>query len=99
MHPKDSADLNNRAMAKEVAEKLKPDPRSPALDQVFAAETAGEAMSATLLGFFFDEMGSVHAGRSSSFSRLAYLIQVRWFIRAKFGFAQIASLGDARRIA
>jgi hypothetical protein len=90
MHPKDSTDIENRALADEVAKKLKPDaPLIAAVPRDNRENTdILDNASGSLLGFFFVKADEVYVSRSASFSRLAYLIQVRWFLRSKFGFAQ-----------
>jgi hypothetical protein len=91
VHPKDSAEPENRALTDDVTKVLKPDAAPGMINGEYEAELSGDAQNGTLLGFFFDENGAMHVGRSTTFSRLAYLIQVRWFLRSKLGFAQIAA--------
>lgn len=91
IHPKDSSDPENRALADDVAKVLKPDAASTIINLECETELPTDTQNGTLLGFFFDKKGVIHAGRSTTFSRLAYLIQVRWFLRSKFGFAPIAA--------
>jgi hypothetical protein len=91
IHPKDSSEPENRALADDVTKVLKPDAASAMTNLEYETELSADAQNGTLLGFFLDEKGVMHAGRSTTFSRLAYLIQVRWFLRLKFGFAQIAA--------
>jgi hypothetical protein len=91
IHPKDSAEPENRALADEITKKLTHDAGSPTVNLEHEIKAAGDAQNGTLLGFFFDEQGVMHAGRSTTFSRLAFVVQVRWFLRSKFGFAQIAA--------
>jgi hypothetical protein len=90
LHPKDSAEPENRALADDVTKVLKPDAAPAMINLEYESELSSDAQNGTLLGFFFDKNGVMHAGRSTTFSRLAYLIQVRWFLRSKFGFAQAA---------
>jgi len=94
IHPKDSSDPENRTLAHEVTKRLQHDAESPPDNSEHEIEAAGDAQHGTLLGFFFDEQGVMHAGRPTTFSRLAFLVQVRWFLRSKFGFAQIAAKGN-----
>jgi hypothetical protein len=91
IHPKDSSEPENRALASDITNLLRPDTGTPAASPEHEIEAAGDARNDALLGFFFDEQGVMHAGRSTTFSRLAFLIQVRWFLRSKFGFAAVAA--------
>ena len=87
IHPKDKNETDNFRLAGDVAKKLKPDSESAFRAWEHDISESRDANEGTFLGFFFDEAGVMHAGRSSTFSRLAYLIEVRWFFRSKFGFA------------
>ena len=86
VHPKYGAAPENRAFAHEIARELKLDtdinpPTRPGAEPMDGGRAAG------LLGFFFDQDGRVQAGCSTTFSRLAFQIQVRWFLRSKLGLA------------
>jgi hypothetical protein len=85
VHPKYGAAPENPALAAEIARELRLADGLPHL------ATVGEGRAPGLLGFFVDPDGRLRIGGSTTFSRLAFLIMVRWFLRTKLGFAGPAS--------
>jgi hypothetical protein len=89
IHPRFGSTADNRALTDEIAAELKLEARFPPVPRQ-GAEASGGAESAKVLGFFIDEQSLMHVGGSTTFSRLAFLIQVRWFLRSKLGLAKVA---------
>ncbi len=83
VHPKYASDPGNAALAADVARELRLADGFPHLP----AAASGAARAPGLLGFFVDPNGRLQIGCSTTFSRLAFVIMVRWFLRTKLGFA------------
>ena len=83
VHPKYGAPPDNAALAADIARELRLADGFPHLQ----AATSGAVRAPGLLGLFADPDGRLRIGASTTFSRLAFLIMVRWFLRTKLGFA------------
>jgi hypothetical protein len=59
----------------------------PALRVLPGDVSNGAGNPSPTLGFYTDQEGELNVGRSSTFSRVAYLIMVRLFFRKKWGLA------------
>ena len=55
-----------------------------------ASPVKNESPGSTIFGVFIDSNGALQIARSSTFSRVAALITVRWFLRSRFGSNPVA---------
>jgi hypothetical protein len=60
----------------------------PTLKDFSAGVARNAAERLAILGFYIDEKGALNIARSSTFSRIAFLIMVRFFLRKKWGLAR-----------
>lgn len=86
LHPRYARASDNAAILRRIAEQGS-----------FAIGTAaGDSASQSTIGFFQDRSGGTCVVRSSTFSRFAYLLTLRLFIRERLGLLP-ASLADRSR--
>jgi hypothetical protein len=86
LHPRYASASENAAILQRIAEWGSLAPGTP----------IGEGVSQSTIGFFQDKSGGTCVIRSSTFSRFAYLLTLRAFIRERFGLLP-ASLADRSR--
>jgi hypothetical protein len=81
IHPRNSATAENENLIRKVARKLA---LSDDLKEEFFRQIDATPPQGRILGLFFDHHDSLKVARSATFSRIAFLMTLRWFVRTRF---------------
>jgi hypothetical protein len=80
LHPNYSSLPDNRRLLSKLCEKL--EITHPDLTRQLGAQLNEVIEGNSVVGFFVREGGAPHLGTAAAFSRLTYLLMVRWFLRS-----------------
>jgi hypothetical protein len=98
LHPKHAPVEDNAKITARLARALRLDESAAAQLQPRPTKPGGRRMAGAL-AFYFDSRGDLRVIHSSTFSRFAYLLAIRQFLRGKLGFGGVPAVISAPAIA
>jgi hypothetical protein len=84
IHPAHRLPSDNAALTTELLTKLNLDNAAATARSTFSSARHSH-LPETVLGFFVNSAGTLEIATSSTFSRFAFLLLLRWFLRTKLG--------------
>lgn len=87
MHPGCAASANNENILDKLNSKLIPFSKAELLVEMLDALRSQNSDTPPVLGLFVNRHGDLDIAASTTFSQLAYLLEIRMFLRSKWGLA------------